>query len=83
MRHPAPQPPDPFWKFREGSAFAWIAVCLAVLAVIFGFGYVFPRWVNKSASAAPPLKREMGNPASKARVTEAINRRIGANPAWS
>jgi hypothetical protein len=34
------EPFDPFWKFREGSAGAWIAVCLIVLGVIFGIGFV-------------------------------------------
>lgn len=37
----APQPLDPFWKFREGSALAWIAVCLILLGAIFGVGYAF------------------------------------------
>ena len=32
-------PSDPFWKFREGSAFAWIAVCLLLLAALFGVAY--------------------------------------------
>lgn len=40
MYHPAPEPPDLFWKFREGSAFAWIAVCLCLIAAIFGVSYV-------------------------------------------
>jgi hypothetical protein len=40
MNNEVPQPPDPFWKFREGSALAWIAVCLMLLAAIFSVDYV-------------------------------------------
>jgi len=35
------EPPDPFWRFREGSGYAWIAVCLILLLTIFGIGYAF------------------------------------------
>ena len=27
---------DLFWKFREGSAFAWIAICLLLVGVMMG-----------------------------------------------
>ena len=27
---------DPFWKFREGSALAWIVIGLLLLGIIFG-----------------------------------------------
>jgi hypothetical protein len=41
MNNQAEQPPDPFGKFREGSAFAWIVVCLVLLGAVFGVGYAF------------------------------------------
>jgi Tfp pilus assembly protein PilO len=36
-----PPSPDPLRRFRDGSAFAWIAICLLLLATIFGVGYAF------------------------------------------
>ena len=32
---------DLFLKFREGSAFAWIAICLLLVGLILGVGYSF------------------------------------------
>jgi hypothetical protein len=44
-----PQRDDWFWKFREGSAFAWIAIVL----IFLGFFYVVASWYY---SVEQPLK---------------------------